>query len=197
MTGQRVGYVRVSSFDQNLDRQLENEKIDRLFSEKASGKDIQRPQLKELLKFVREGDSVIVHSMDRLARNLDDLRKIVKELTSRDVSIKFIKENLTFDNQVSPMSNLLLSVMGAFAEFERSLIKERQREGIELAKKRGVYKGRRSSLSENQMQTIIDRLDSGEAKTSIAKSLGISRETLYQHLRKRDERLDNTQKESA
>ena len=121
----------------------------------------------------------------------------MKDLTSRDVSIKFIKENLTFDNQVSPMSNLLLSVMGAFAEFERSLIKERQREGIELAKKRGVYKGRRSSLSEEQMQTIIDRLGSGEAKTSIAKSLGISRETLYQHLRKRDELLDNTQKESA
>jgi DNA invertase Pin-like site-specific DNA recombinase len=140
---------------------------------------------------------VVVHSMDRLARNLDDLRKIVKDLTSRDVSIKFIKENLTFDNQVSPMSNLLLSVMGAFAEFERSLIKERQREGIELAKKRGVYKGRRSSLSEDQIQTIIDRLDSGEAKTSIAKSLGISRETLYQHLRKRDELLDNPQKESA
>ena len=87
MTGQRVGYVRVSSFDQNLDRQLENEKIDRLFSDKASGKDIHRPQLKELLKFVREGDVVVVHSMDRLARNLDDLRKIVKDLTSRDVSI--------------------------------------------------------------------------------------------------------------
>ncbi len=86
---------------------------------------------------MREGDTVMVHSMDRLARNLDDLRKIVKDLTSRNVSIKFIKENLTFDNQVSPMSNLLLSVMGAFAEFERSLIKERQREGIELAKKRG------------------------------------------------------------
>src|SRR5690606_20429451 len=112
------------------------------------------------------------------------LRKIVKDLTSRDVSIKFIKENLTFDNQVFPMSNLLLSVMGAFAEFERSLIKERQREGIELAKKRGVYKGRRSSLSEENMQNILDRLDSDETKTSIAKSLGISRETLYQHLRK-------------
>jgi len=197
MTGQRVGYVRVSTFDQNSARQLENENIDRVFSDKASGKDIHRPQLKELLKFVREGDTVVVHSMDRLARNLDAPRKIVKDLTSRDVSIKFIKENLTFDNQVSPMSNLLLSVMGAFVEFERSLIKERQREGIELAKKRGVYKGRRSSLSKENMQNILERLDSGEAKTAIAKSLGISRETLYQHLRKMSDRLDNKKKVSA
>ena len=136
MKGQRIGYIRVSSFDQNPERQLEHEHLDSTFSDKASGKDVYRPQLKELLLFAREGDIVVVHSMDRLARNLDDLRTLVKNFTQRGISIQFIKEGLTFTDEDSPMSNLLLSVMGAFAEFERALIKERQREGIEIAKKR-------------------------------------------------------------
>ena len=110
--------------------------VDRLFIDKASGKDTKRPQLKAMLGFVREGDIVIVQSLDRLGRNLDDLRKIIKDLTGRGVKLQFIKENLTFSGEDSPMSNLLLSVMGAFAEFERSLIKERQMEGIAIAKKK-------------------------------------------------------------
>jgi DNA invertase Pin-like site-specific DNA recombinase len=126
--GQRIGYVRVSSFDQNTDRQVESiGKVDRLFIDKASGKDTQRPELEGLLLFVREGDSVVISSMDRLARNLDDLRRLVQGLTSRGVSVQFLKESLTFTGEDSAMSKLLLSVMGAFAEFERSLIKERQR----------------------------------------------------------------------
>ena len=119
MKGQRVGHVRVSSFDQNPERQLEQVQVDKVFTDKASGKDTQRPQLDALLAFVREGDTVVVHSMDRLARNLDDLRRLVQKLTQRGVRIEFVKEHLTFTGEDSPMANLMLSVMGAFAEFER------------------------------------------------------------------------------
>ena len=184
MNGQKIGYIRVSSFDQNPERQLQGEKLDRVFTDKASGKDVNRPQLKELLLYAREGDTIIVHSMDRLARNLDDLRKLVKDITQTGISIRFIKEALTFTNDDTPMSHLLLSVMVAFAEFERSLIKERQREGIELAKKRGAYKGRKKSLSDEDIILLKQRIDDGETKTKLAKEFGISRETLYQYLKK-------------
>ena len=108
--GQRVGYKRVSTYDQNPERQLENIDVDKLFVDNASGKDTNRPQLNAMLEFIREGDLVIVHSMDRLGRNLDDLRKIVKDLADRGIKLQFIKENLTFSGEDSPMSNLLLSV---------------------------------------------------------------------------------------
>src|SRR5271155_5669349 len=132
MTGQRIGYIRVSSTDQNTQRQLEDVKVDRTFTDKISGKDTNRPKLQEMIDFVREGDSVIVHSMDRLARNLDDLRRIVQMLTKKGVSVEFIHEHLTFTGADTPMANLMLSVMGAFAEFERALIRERQLEGIAI-----------------------------------------------------------------
>jgi len=117
--------------------------VSKVFIDKASGKDTQRPQLEALLSYVREGDTLVVHSMDRLARNIDDLRRMVQQLTGRGVRIEFVKESLAFTGEDSPMANLLLSVMGAFAEFERALIRERQREGISLAKQRGVYRGRK------------------------------------------------------
>lgn len=117
MQGHRIGYVRVSSFDQNPERQLEQTQVSKVFTDKASGKDTQRPQLEALLSFVREGDTVVVHSMDRLARNLDDLRRLVQKLTQRGVRIEFLKEGLVFTGEDSPMANLMLSVMGAFAEF--------------------------------------------------------------------------------
>jgi DNA invertase Pin-like site-specific DNA recombinase len=183
MKGQRVGYIRVSTIDQNADRQLEGVELDRTFTDKASGKDAKRPQLEALLAFVREGDTVLVHSMDRLARNLDDLRRIVQTLTKRGIRIEFLKEGLTFTGEDSPMAILLLSVMGAFAEFERSLIRERQREGINLAKSRGVYRGRKKSLSDDQVSKMKDRILSGEKKAIVARRLGISRETLYQYLK--------------
>lgn len=183
MSGQRIGYVRVSSFDQNPERQLENVIVDRLFTDKASGKNTERPQLEGLLTFVRDGDTIVVHSMDRLARNLDDLRRIVQTLTARGVRIEFVKENLTFVGEDSPMANLMLSVMGAFAEFERALIRERQREGIALAKQRGVYRGRNRSLSEVQVTELHRRVFEGASKAQVAREFGISRETLYQYLR--------------
>ena len=183
MKGQKIGYVRVSSLDQNETRQLEGEKLDRIFTDKASGKDTNRPQLQELLQFVREGDTVFVHSMDRLARNLDDLRQLVKKLTSKGISIYFAKEGLTFNGEDSPMSNLLLSVMGAFAEFERALIKERQREGIVLAKKKGVYKGRKQALRMEQIAELKQRVAAGGNKTALASEYKISRQTLYSYLK--------------
>ncbi len=183
MQGHRIAYVRVSSFDQNPERQLEQVPLDRVFTDKASGKDTLRPQLEALLAFVREGDTVVVHSMDRLARNLDDLRRIVRTLTKRGVKIEFVKERLTFTGEDSPMANLLLSVMGAFAEFERALIRERQREGIALAKKRGAYKGRKKALSTEQVAELRRLVNAGEQKAKLARQFGISRETLYQYLR--------------
>ena len=139
MAGQRIGYIRVSSYEQNPERQLDGVALDHAFTDRASGKDVQRPQLEALMRFVGQGDTVVVHSMDRLARNLDYLRRLVSTLTERGICIEFIKEQLTFTGEDSPMANLMLSVMGAFAEFERALIRERQREGIALAKQRGAY----------------------------------------------------------
>jgi len=135
------------------------------------------------LEFVRDDDTVIVHSMDRLARNLDDLRAIVRGLTTRGVRIEFVKEQLTFTGEDSPMANLLLSVMGAFAEFERALIRERQREGIALAKQRGVYRGRRKALNAEQVDRLTRRAAAGEPKSALAREFNISRETVYQYLR--------------
>lgn len=183
MKGQRVGYVRVSSFDQNSQRQLEAVPVDRLFTDKASGKDTRRPELERLLAFVREGDTLVVHSMDRLARNLDDLRRLVQQLTQRGVRLEFVKESLTFTGEDSPVANLLLSVMGAFAEFERALIRERQREGIALAKQRGAYRGRKKSLSQERVAELHRRVAAGEKKAHLAREFGVSRETLYQYLK--------------
>jgi DNA invertase Pin-like site-specific DNA recombinase len=186
MTGQRIGYVRVSTFDQNPDRQLEHLDGNRIFTDKASGKDVHRPQLKALLDFVRQGDTVVVYSMDRLARNLDDLRRIVQNLTARSIRVEFKKEQLCFTGEDSPMAQLLLSVMGAFAEFERALLRERQREGIALAKKRGAYRGRRRSLTDVEAAEARVHVAAGKKKAQVARDFGISRETLYKYLRMKD-----------
>ena len=124
MNGQRGGYIRVSTLDQHTERQLDGIAVDKTFTDKASGKDTKRPQLELLMSFVRSGDTVIVHSMDRLARNLDDLRRIVQTLIGKGVRIEFVKEHLTFTGEDSPMAKLMLSVMGAIHEFDRALIKE-------------------------------------------------------------------------
>ena len=183
MNGKRLGYVRVSTVDQNPERQLELLNANKVFTDKASGKDTQRPALMELLHYAREGDTIVVHSMDRLARNLDDLRQLVSRLTEKQIQVEFIKEGLVFTGEDSPMANLMLSVMGAFAEFERSLIKERQREGIALAKQRGVYRGRANALNETQIAQLKQRAAAGEKKTILAQEFGVSRETVYKYIR--------------
>jgi DNA invertase Pin-like site-specific DNA recombinase len=183
MSGQRIGYIRVSPLDQHTERQLDGIQVDKTFTDKASGKDTKRPQLELLMSFVRSGDTVIVHSMDRLARNVDDLRWIVQTLTSRGVHIEFVKEHLTFTGEDSPMSKLMLSVLGAIHEFDRALIKERQREGIALAKKRGAFKGRKKSLSHAEVAEVRQRIANRRIKAQVAREFGISRQTLYQYLR--------------
>lgn len=184
--GKVIGYIRVSSLDQNPERQLEGIKLDKKFIDHVSGKNIKRPELEKMLEYVRDGDEIVVHSMDRLARNLDDLRKLVRDLTAKDVSLRFVKENLVFNGDDSPMANLLLSVMGAFAEFERALIRERQMEGIVLAKKKGKFKGRQPMLTHEQIVELKTMAAKGEKKTNIALYFKMSRETLYRYLRKGD-----------
>ncbi|SFC62130.1 recombinase family protein [Collimonas sp. OK412] len=178
----QVGYVRVSSLDQNTDRQLDGIALDKVFTDKCSGKDTHRPQLALALDFLREGDTLVVHSMDRLARNVDDLRHIVKILTTDGIAVKFVKENLTFAGDDSPMNNLLLTLLGAVAEFERAMIHERQREGIALAKAKGVYTGRKQQLTPQQVGELTARVGHGEPKAQIARDLGISRNTLYNYI---------------
>jgi DNA invertase Pin-like site-specific DNA recombinase len=181
--GHVVGYIRVSSIDQNTERQLDGMTLDKTFTDKASGKDTKRPQLERALEFLREGDTLVVHSMDRLARNLDDLRRVVLGLTKKGVKAQFVKESLTFTGEDSPMANLLLSVMGAFAQFERELIKERQREGIAIAKAKGdVYKGRKPSLSAERAADLRKRAGKGENKAALAREFGISRAAVYVYL---------------
>nr|WP_242474099.1 recombinase family protein [Tomitella biformata] len=181
--GVRVGYIRVSTLEQNTARQLDGVDVEKMFTEKASGRDTARPVLEQMLGFVRDGDVVITHSMDRLARNLDDLRRLVKTLTDKGVRVEFVKESLTFTGEDSPMAMMMLSVMGAFAEFERSLILERQKEGIAKAKQRGVYKGRKPALTPEQAGQLAARAKAGESKTALAKAYGVSRETVYAYLR--------------
>ncbi|WP_407541109.1 recombinase family protein [Deinococcus radiomollis] len=182
-TGKIVGYIRVSTADQNSERQLDDLSLDKTFTDKASGKDTNRPQLQNLIEYVRDGDTVVIHSMDRLARSLDDLRQIVQNLTMRGVQVRFLKEGLVFTGDDSALSNLLLSVMGAFAEFERALINERQKEGISIAKAKGTYTGRKPSLSAVQIIELKARADAGVKKAVLANDYGISRETVYKYLK--------------
>ena len=182
MAGQKVGYIRVSSVDQNTDRQLADVDLDVTFEDKCSGKDTQRPELFNCLRHVRAGDVLYVHSIDRLARNLKDLQMLVEGLTERSVTIRFEKENLTFTGDSNPMQKLMLQMMGAFAEFERSMIRERQREGIAAARKKGKQIGAKAKLTGGQIAYAHEKVAAGVSKSSLAKELGISRQTLYNAL---------------
>jgi len=173
----------VSTLEQNTGRQLDGIELDRIFTDRLSGKDLHRPQLDAMIGFVRDGDTVLVHSMDRLARNLDDLRRTVRTLTGKGVRVEFVKEHLTFTGDDTAMATLLMSVMGAFAELERALIRDRQREGIALAKQRGAYRGRKPALNQAQIAQLTERAAAGDAQTALAREFGISRETVYQYLR--------------
>lgn len=183
-----VGYVRVSTVDQNPDRQLEGLtrriQLDKLFQDKASAGSTDRPGLDAALSFVRAGDVLHVHSIDRLARNLQDLQGIVQDLNGRGVAIVFHREGLTFEagEKGDPMGRLMLQMMGAFAEFERSLIRERQAEGIARAKAKGVYKGRKRQLTDDQVDEIRKRRDAGERVAALAREYGVSRTTVYARL---------------
>lgn len=185
MKTQTIGYVRVSSVDQNEARQLEGIEVDRMFTDKASGRTAERPQLIEALKYVREGDTFTVHSMDRLARNVEDMLRLVRELNSKGVTVRFVKENMTFSaDRADPRSDLMFAMLAAFSQFERDLIRERQKEGIALAKKRGVYTGRKPILSKEQAEQLrAEAAKPGSNKSQIARDFGIRRETLYHYIK--------------
>ncbi len=180
--GQKIGYVRVSSLLQNSERQLADVQLDRIFEDKISGKDRERPALNDCLGYIREGDQIFVHSIDRLARNLKDLQSIVEGLSEKGVAVHFMKENLVFDGQVSPLQKLMFQMLGAFGEFERNLIRERQAEGIAIAKQKGKYKGRKRALSDEQVADIKKRITSGEKIAHLAREYGVSRVTVYKSI---------------
>ena len=185
VTGQKIGYARVSSKDQNLDRQLaalKKEKVFRIFTDTVSGSSTQRPGLDGALNYVRAGDQLIVVSMDRLARSLIDLHRLVDELTERGVSVKFLKEGQTYSLDSSPVAKLMLGLLGSVAEFERAIIRERQAEGIAKAKARGVYKGRAKVLNEEQVVQAREWVSEGVPKAEVARRFGIGRTTLYKYL---------------
>lgn len=185
MSGQRVGYVRVSTLDQNPARQLEGMTLDRVFSESASARNADRPELIEMMAYVRAGDTLYVHSIDRLARNLDDLRSIVRELVDKGARVEFVTEGLTFTADASPIATMLLSVMGALAEFERAIIRERQAEGIALARNRGAYRGRKNKLGTERLRQARELLEGeGNTMTSVAETLGVDRSTLHRALKR-------------
>lgn len=181
MVGQIVGYGRVSSVSQNEARQVETlAGCDRLFIDKASGKNTDRPQLSAALDYVRQGDTLRVPSMDRLARNTLDLLSLVENLTGRGVTVEFVKERLNFSgDRDDHVSTLMLTILGGIAQFERSLIRERQSEGIAIAKANGVYKGRKPSLSPAQIAEARERIAAKVSKAQVARDLGVSRQTLY------------------
>lgn len=175
-----VGYIRVSTLDQNTERQLVDLNLDRVFEDKASAKDTKRPQLAACLDYLREGDTLTVHSIDRLARNLEDLQRLVRELTGKGVSVRFMKENLVFEaGGNNPLQTLMFQMLGAFAQFERALIRERQREGIALAKKEGRRLGRAKALSPEQEKELKAKAAQGANKQTLAREYGISRQTIY------------------
>lgn len=177
----KVGYIRVSSVDQNTDRQLDGIELDKVFEEKLSGKNMERPELNTCLNFLREGDILFVHSIDRLARSLRDLLNMVDDLVKKGVVIKFVTENMEIGKNGNPMAEFMFSVLGSFAEFERKMIKSRQREGIRKAKERGQQFGRKS-LKPKLITELKNRKAKGQSVKEIAFAMNIGASTIYKYL---------------
>ena len=185
--GQRVAYVRVSAADQNEARQLEAVgECDRVYIEKQSARSrADRVKLEECIRYLRDGDELVVASMDRLARSLVDLKQIVGEITAKGASVEFVHERATYAaGAQDPRADLMLSLLGAFAEFERAIIRERQAEGIAIAKAKGKYKGRKRVLTDEQIAKARARIETGEGPSAIARDLGVGRSTLYRALQR-------------
>lgn len=185
MTGKVIGYVRVSTVDQCVDRQLAEVECHKKFVEKASAATTKRPVLEAMIDYVRDDDVVVVHSLDRLARNLKDLKTVVDTLVQKGVTVRFLKENIEFTPKgiASATSTLLLHLLGAFAEFEHAFIMERQREGIAKAKAAGKFKGGTRKIFTEDLKALPELIKSGISKDRISEALGISRSTLYKYLK--------------
>ena len=188
-SGKRIGYVRVSSVDQNDARQLDGMALDKTFTDKASGKDTNRLELQAMLDYAREGDHIYVHSMDRLSRSLRDLQEVVERLTGKGITVTFVKESLNFeppatgaDAHKTAYSTLMLQLLGAVGQFERALIKERQREGIAIAKAKKLYKGRKPALDDIGVAKLKQMAADGSSKVKIAETFKISRASVYAYL---------------
>ncbi len=177
--GQAIGYSRVSTKNQNLERQLNGVKLKKVYEEKVSGKNLDRPQLKECMDYLRAGDVLHIHSIDRLARNLKDLQEIVEELVSKGVSVNFHNENLVFDGNDSAIQKMMLQMMGSFAEFEKNIINQRRIEGVKIAKEKGVKFGRKMKLSDEDISEIKRLVKEGADKKALAGEYGVSRGTIY------------------
>ncbi|MBF0273481.1 MAG: recombinase family protein [Magnetococcales bacterium] len=178
-----IGYIRVSSYGQTTDRQLDGVNLDRRFEEKISAKTTCRPQLQACLEYIREGDTLHVHSIDRLARNLFDLQQLVEQLTAKGVTVSFHKERLEFSGKSDPIARLTLQLMGAFAEFERVIINERRVEGIAKARQMGKQIGAKPRLTAKQADELRARAGAGEQKAALAAEYGISRQAVYDYLK--------------
>ncbi|MCS0187467.1 recombinase family protein [Vibrio alginolyticus] len=180
-----IAYLRVSTVDQNTDRQLTDTGIpfDKTFIDKCSGGSTKRPALTELKEYVREGDTIHAHSIDRLARNLADLKQLINEWNNQGINVRFHKENLTFTAGGNDhMSELMLNMLGAVAQFELAIIQERRQEGIERAKAAGKYKGRPSN--ETNHQRIHELRAQGISLRKIAAEVGVSLSTVQRALDK-------------
>ena len=176
-----IGYIRVSTVEQNTERQLNNLELDKIFTDKCSGKDRERPALTQLIDYVREGDFVHVHDISRMARNTEDLLSLVKEFTSKGITLKFHKENLEFNGDRNPMQELMLTMLGGIYQFERSMILERQREGIAIAKAKGKYSGKQ--INRELHEQILVLHEQGYNKNQIAKKVNCSRPTVYRAIK--------------
>ena len=177
-------YVRVSTIGQNTERQLRDVVCDRIYEEKISGKDTNRPQLQAMLSNIRAGDIINIHEMSRLARNTRDLLNLVEEITSKGATVVFHKENLIFkgNEKQDPYQKMMMTMLGAVAELERNLILERQREGIAIAKMHGKYKGGQPKLTAQQVEEIKALINNRTPITQVAKQYGVSRRTVYNYL---------------
>lgn len=182
MSHQTIGYKRVSSEDQNTARQLHGIKLDKEFVDIMSGSIKERKGLNECIEYVREGDTLLIDSIDRLARNLHDLQEVIRKLINKGVSVQFIQERLNFTATEDPMAMLTLQMMGAFAEFERKIIKSRQREGIDAAKKAGKHMGRPSMLTKKMSDDAAVLKEQGVSIRQIAFRLKVSRASVYKML---------------
>lgn len=170
-----VGYIRVSTLAQSTERQLVGVELDKVFEEKVSGKNAERPQLQSMLEWVRDGDTVHVHELSRLGRNVKDLTELVELLRDKGVIVKFHKEGLTFTpDENNPMNTLMFNLLSAFSQFERELLLERQREGITIAKAKGKYRGRKPSVDRNAIKVCLVDEGLSVRRTATKLEVGVS-----------------------
>lgn len=197
MTGKKVGYVRVSTTDQNTARQLEGLQLDKIFVDHASAKSQKNLlELAKMLEYVREDDVIYVHSMDRIARNVRELMKMVDDLVSRKIEIRFVKENLSFNGKNDAMSRLILGIMGSVAEFELARIHERLMEGVRIAHAAGKYKGRKRAMTDDQVEQARHIYNnSRKSLKKIADEFGVCAQTILNYLKKSDEKDHGSEKE--